>query len=155
MEQDGKVLDALQTCRRDARAAKRFFRKLLKGRGAAWQLVTDKLGGYAAAPRDLGLTANHRTGGYEHNPVEVTHRRNGERERPIRRFKVAEQAQRFLAVHAAIGNAFPVARHRLKAIRRRLGLRQALNTWDLAAGASQEVQYRHRSSDHNRLCPSI
>ena len=58
--------------RRDARAAQRFFRKLFKGQGESpWQVVTDKLGSYAASRRDLGLTAGHRTGRYENNRAEV------------------------------------------------------------------------------------
>jgi putative transposase len=50
VDQDGDVIDILVQRRRDARAAKRFFRKLLKGQGSEprW-LITDKLGSYAAA----------------------------------------------------------------------------------------------------------
>ena len=44
VDQDGDVIDILVQQHRDARAAKRFFRKLLKGQGTApWRLVTDKL----------------------------------------------------------------------------------------------------------------
>ena len=44
VDQDGDVIDILVQRRRDAGAAKRFFRKLLKGQGSEprW-LVTDKL----------------------------------------------------------------------------------------------------------------
>ena len=137
VDQDGDVLDILVTRRRDARAAKRFFRKLLKGQGGSpWQLVTDKLGSYAAARRDLGLTAAHRTGRYENNRAEVSHQHSRGRERHMRRFKSAGQAQRFLAVHAAIGNAFRVARHRLQAIHYRLCREQAFHAWDLATCGS-------------------
>ena len=112
------------TRRRDARAAKRFFRKLLKGQGGSpWQLVTDNLGSYAAARRELGLAATHRTGRYE----KVSHQHTRERERQMRHFKSGAQAQCFLAVHAAIQNAFRVARHRLKAMYHRLLREQAFN----------------------------
>lgn len=44
VDQDGDVLDILVQRHRNARAAKRFFRKLLKGQGSTpWKLVTDKL----------------------------------------------------------------------------------------------------------------
>ena len=70
----GDVLDILVTRRRDARAAKRFFRKLMKGPGRSpWQLVTDKLGSYVADRGDLGLTAALRTGRYENNQAEESH----------------------------------------------------------------------------------
>src|ERR671912_2798158 len=54
VDQDGNVLDILVQRRRDKRAAKKFFRKLLKGltyvpRG----VITDKLKSYGAAKRDL------------------------------------------------------------------------------------------------------
>ncbi|HYB37980.1 MAG TPA: DDE-type integrase/transposase/recombinase, partial [Mycobacterium sp.] len=46
-------LDILVSCRRDAKAAKRFFRKLLKRRCASPRvLVTDKLRSYAVAHRE-------------------------------------------------------------------------------------------------------
>ena len=136
-DQDGDVLDILVTRCRDARAAKRFFRKLLKGQvGSPWQLVANKLGSFAAARRDLGLTAAHRTGRYENNRAEVSHQHSRGRERHMRRLKSAGQAQRFLAVHAARGNAFRVARHRLRARHYRLCREQALHAWDLATCGS-------------------
>ena len=135
--QDGDVLDILVTRRRNARAAKRFFRKLRKGQGGSpSQLVTDKLESYAAARRDLGLTAAHRTGRYENNRAEVSHQHSRGRERHMRRFKSAGQAQRFLVVHAALGNAFRVACHRLQARHYRLCREQAFHAWDLATCGS-------------------
>ena len=60
--------------RRDARAAKRFFRKLLKGKGRSpLQPVTGKLRSYATARREVGLSATHRNGQYENNRAEVSH----------------------------------------------------------------------------------
>ena len=137
VDPDGDSLDILVTHRRDARAGKRFFRKFWKGQGgSAWQIVTDKLGSYAAAHRDLGLTAALRTGRYEKNRAEVSHQPSRERERHMRRFKPAGQAQRFLAVHTAAGYTFRVARHRLKAIRSRLCREQAFHAWDWATYVS-------------------
>src|SRR5262249_34983745 len=48
--QPGSVLDSLVACRRDTRAASRFFRKLLKGlEDVPRVLITDKLRSYGAA----------------------------------------------------------------------------------------------------------
>ena len=78
------------TRRRDARAARRFLCKLLKGQGGSpWQLVTDQLGSYAAARRDPGLTAAYRIGRHENNRTEVSHQHSRGRERHMRRFKPA------------------------------------------------------------------
>jgi putative transposase len=52
VDQDGDVLDILVQTRRDQRAAKRFFRKLLKGLHYVPRLpITDQLGSYGAARR--------------------------------------------------------------------------------------------------------
>ena len=50
VDQSGEVLDILVQKRRDTKAAKRFFRKLLKGlRYVPRAIVTDKLASYGAA----------------------------------------------------------------------------------------------------------
>ena len=49
----GVVLDILVQSRRDAKAAKRLLRKLLKKQGKAPRvMITDKLASYGAAKRD-------------------------------------------------------------------------------------------------------
>ena len=54
MDQDGEVVDILVQKHRDQRAAKRIFRKLLKGlRYVPRLIVTDKLGSYGVARREL------------------------------------------------------------------------------------------------------
>jgi putative transposase len=54
VDEHGNVLDVLVQSRRNAKAAKRFFRKLLKGlRYAPRVLVTDKLASYGVAHREL------------------------------------------------------------------------------------------------------
>ena len=61
VDQDGNVLDILVQSRRSATAAKRFFRKLLKGlRYIARVIVTDKLKSYAAAQREILPSVEHR-----------------------------------------------------------------------------------------------
>ena len=61
VDQDGNVLDILVQSRRSATAAKRFFRKLLKGlRYVPRVIVTDKLKSYAAAQREILPSVEHR-----------------------------------------------------------------------------------------------
>ena len=105
-------------------------------RGVPWQLVTAKLGSYAAARRELALAATHRTGRYENNRAEVSPQHTRERERQMRHFKSGAQALCCLAVHAAIQNAFWVAHHRLKAMNHRFLREQTCNTWKLATCVS-------------------
>ena len=65
VDQDGDVIDILVQRRRNANAAKRFFRKLLKGQGSEprW-LITDKLRSYGAAHRSVMLSVEHLTARY-------------------------------------------------------------------------------------------
>src|SRR6202012_20993 len=54
VDQDGHVLDILVQSRRNAKAAKRFFRKLLKGlQYTPRVIVTDKLKSCGVAKRDI------------------------------------------------------------------------------------------------------
>src|SRR6266545_4374950 len=54
VDQHGNVLDILVQSRRNKAAAKKFFRKLLKGcQYVPRVLITDKLGSYAAAKKDV------------------------------------------------------------------------------------------------------
>ena len=62
VDQDGDVLDILVQPRRDRKAAKRFFRKLLKGQARSpLRLVTDKLKSYRAAHREVMPSVVHDT----------------------------------------------------------------------------------------------
>ena len=61
VEQPGNVLDVLVQSRRNAVAAKKFFRRWLKGlRYVPRVLVTDKLGSYQVAHRELMSSVEHR-----------------------------------------------------------------------------------------------
>ena len=85
VDQDGDVIDVLVQRYRNARAAKRFFRKLLKGHGSKpWRLVTDKLKSYSAARREVMPSVHHDTGQYANNRAEVSHEPTGQRERLMR-----------------------------------------------------------------------
>src|SRR3954454_2695624 len=54
VDQHGFVLDVLVQSRRDKKAAKRLFRKLMKKQGQAPRvLITDKLRSYGAAKREV------------------------------------------------------------------------------------------------------
>jgi putative transposase len=60
VDQDRNVLDILVQRRRDKRAAKKFFRKLLKGLAYVPRvIVSDKIKSYAAAKREI-LGGEHR-----------------------------------------------------------------------------------------------
>ena len=110
VDQDGDVIDILVQPRRDRRAAERFFRKLLKGQGAEpLRLVTDKLRSYGAAHRTTMPSVRHDTRQYANNRAEVSHQPTRQRERQMRRFKSAGQAQHFFSARKASTKSFLAA----------------------------------------------
>ena len=81
VDQDGDVIDLLVQVRRDRHAARRFFRKLLKGQGREpRRLITDKLRSYSAAHGILMPSVVHSTQQYENNRAEVSHQPTRQRE---------------------------------------------------------------------------
>jgi putative transposase len=137
VDQDGDTLDVLVQKRRNAKAATRFFRKLLKGLGYAPRvMVTDKLASYAAAREGLMPAVEHRKGGRLNNRAENSHQPTRERERRMRRFKSMRQAQRFLSVHGAVSNHFRACRHRLRARHYREIMRRRFEDWRVITGAA-------------------
>ena len=81
--------------RRDTQAALRLMRKLLKKQGFAPKLlVTDKLGSYGAAFRQLRLACPHDHGLRKNNRAENSHQIVRRRERKMQRFKSSRSASR-------------------------------------------------------------
>ena len=105
VDSEGEVLDFCIQSKRNKAAALKLMRKLPKTRGFAPRVVvTDKLRSYAAAFRELGLSARHEQGRRTNNRAENSHQPVRRRERKMQRFKSAGSAQRFLSIHAAIYN---------------------------------------------------
>ena len=130
VDQHGNVLDILVQSRRNTNAAKRFFRKLLKGLCYVPRvIVTDKLGSYGAAKREILPGVEHRQSRYLNNRCEVSHQPTRRRERHMRRFKSVRHAQQFLATHTPIHNHFQLRRHRLSASEYRVARDCAFLSW--------------------------
>ena len=131
VDQNGHVLDILMQSRRNRQAAKRFFRKLLKGlRYAPRVLVTDKLKSYAAAKLHIMPGVEHRQHKGLNNRAELSHQPTRQRERQMRRFKSPGHAQRFLSAHGPINNIFRCQRNGLSAAQYRHVRTQAFSLWN-------------------------
>jgi putative transposase len=125
---------------RNTKAAKRFFCKLLKGLCYVPRvIVTNKLGSYAAAKREILPGIEHRQSRYLNNRCEVSHQPIRRRERHMRRFKSARQAQQFLATHTPIHNHFQLRRNHLSASEYRAARDRAFATWRNATDAALEA----------------
>jgi putative transposase len=115
VDQHGTVLDILVTSQRDAKAATRFFRKLLTGLEYLPRvLITDKLASYPVAHR-LMRSVERRRSKYLNNRAENSHQLTRHRERAMKRFTSPGHAQRFLAAFSGISPHFRPGRHRLGA----------------------------------------
>jgi putative transposase len=117
--------------RRNRQAARRFFRKLLKGlRYAPWVLFTDKLKSNAAAKAQIMPDVEHRQHNGLNDLVELSYRPTRQRERQMRRYKSPRHPQRFLSAHRTINNVFRCQRNCLSAQRYRHGRTQAFSLWN-------------------------
>jgi putative transposase len=92
-------------------------------------MIADKLGSYGAARRDMGLSIEHRQHKGLNNRAENSRQPTRQRERQMKRFKSARQAQRFLSIHDPIRNLFHVRRHQLTAPTYRKARRAAFEAW--------------------------
>jgi putative transposase len=137
VDQDGIVLDVLVQSRRNAKAAKRFFRKLLKGlRYAPRVLITDKLASYQVAHRELMPSVEHRRSKYLNNRAENSHQPTRQRERAMRRFKTPAHAQRFLSAFGVISSHFRPRRYRLSASDYREVMADGFAVWRETTGST-------------------
>ena len=137
VDNEGEVLDFLVQTRRNAKAAVKLMRKLLKKHGwAPTRITTDKLGSYHVAFRTLGLTAEHIDDKRANNRAENSHQPVRRRERKMQRFKSPGSAQRFLNVQSAVYNTFYVQRHLLKRGTFKQLRSAAFNAWENAVVAA-------------------
>jgi len=129
-----EVVDVFIQKRRDGKAAKRFFRRILKKyHDEPRIIVTDKLGSYRVAHREIFPDAVHNTSQYANNRAELSHEPTRVRERGMRKFKSMKQAQRFLDVHASVYNLFNLGRHLVSAKTYKLFRLRAFVSWEKAA----------------------
>jgi putative transposase len=130
VDQDGHVLDILVQRRRDKQAAKRFFRKLLKGcQYVPRVIITDKLRSYGAAKRTILPSVEHRQHRYLNNRAENSHQPTRQRERRMQGFKSPGHAQRFLSAYGPIAQYFRPRRHRFSAPEYRQEMSKRFDTW--------------------------
>ncbi len=136
VDQEGNVLDILVQSRRNTAAARKFFRKLLKGCTYVPRvLITDKLGSYEAAKKEVMPSVEHRKHKRLNNRAENSHQPTRQRERTMRRFKSPGHAQRFLSAFGPIREHFCPRRHRLKAEEYRRERARRFQVWNELTGA--------------------
>jgi putative transposase len=137
VDQHGNVLDILVQSRRNALAARKFFRKLLKGlRYVPRVLVTDKLASYGPAYRVVMPSVQHRQSKYLNNRAENSHQPTRQRERAMKRFTSPGHAQRFLSAFSGISPHFRPRRHLLSAADYRQVMADRFTVWNEITGVA-------------------
>lgn len=130
IDANGDVLDILVQPRRNAKAARRFLKRLISQFGYPRVLITDKLRSYFKPIHNLAPGADHRAHKGLNNKIEGSHRPTRRREKILGRFKSPRQAQRFLAAHDQISIIFRPRRYRLSTISYRHARVDAFDLWD-------------------------
>ncbi len=130
VDQEGYELDILIQSRRNKKAAKRFFKQLLKGlQFVPRVLITDKLKSYAAAKTEILPGVEHRQHKGINNRAENSHQPTRQQEKQMRKFKSTKQVQRFLYLHGQLRNLFFAGRYKNSAGLIRAKLLSALGCW--------------------------
>jgi putative transposase len=112
---NGDVLDTLVQTRRNAKAAKRFLKRLLAAFGEPRVVINDKLRSYIKPIKALAPDADHHAHKGLNNAIEVSHRPTRKREKILGGFKSRRQAQRFLFAHDQINLIFRPRRYQITA----------------------------------------
>jgi putative transposase len=138
VDQDDNVLDILVQSRRNKHAAKKFFRKLLKGlQYVPRVIITEKLKSDGAAKWEILPGVEHRQSRYLNNRCEHSHRPTRQREYRMQGFKSPGHAQRFLSAYGPIAQHFRPRRHRLSASAYRQEMQNRFASWGEIAGTEQ------------------
>ena len=105
VDQNGQVIDVLVTPRRDAEAARRFFRRALSSlKVVPSEVVTDAAPVYPRVLDELVPAAWHHVEQYENNRIEADHGRLKHRLRPMRGLRTDHTAQVIIAGLAFLQN---------------------------------------------------
>jgi putative transposase len=135
VDQDGYILDEIVQTRRDTKAAKRLLRRLLKKQGCPpRRMITDKLGSYGSARRQIMPAVEHRSHKGLNNRAENSHVPLRKRERAMQGFRSPGGLQRFITVHSAVRNHFVPPRSRRSALATHLRRVDAMARWKAVAG---------------------
>jgi putative transposase len=135
VDQEGYVLDILVQHRRNKAAAKKSFRKLLKGfRDVPRVIITDTLKSYDAAKREILPGVEHRQHRSLNNRVENSHQPTRPRERRTQGFKSPGDVQRFLSAYGPIAQHVRPRRHRVSAQAYRQEMVHRFQGWQEVTG---------------------
>src|SRR5438270_11674837 len=102
-------------------------------------LLTDKPVSYGAANRQVMPGIKQRQHKGLNNRAENSHQPTRRRERQMKQFKSAGQAQRFLSAHDQINNLFNIRRDHATAAEHRASRTQTFRVWSEICGVAAMI----------------
>jgi putative transposase len=137
VDQDGYVLDEIVQARRNTKAAKRLLKRLLKKQGCPpRRMITDKLGSYAAARRQVMPAIEHRQHKGLNNRAENSHLPLRRREQAMQGFRSPGGLQKFVSIFSAVRNLFVPPQSRRSALATHLHRLNAMAEWKSAVSTA-------------------
>jgi len=105
IDQHGQVIDVFLSARRDAQAARRFFRRALEMlKVTPSEVVTDAAAVYPAVLDERIPSAWHHVEQHANNPIEADHSQLKHRLRPIARRRLVSRPARLASTPAAMSS---------------------------------------------------
>src|SRR5262249_44073226 len=152
VDQDDNLLDLLVQSRRNKKAAKQFFRKLLKGLLDVPRVVmTDKLKSYGAATREILPGGEPRQSRYRNNRCANSHRPVRQREHRRRGCQSPGHAQRFLSTYGPLAQHVRPRRHRRPAAVYRDERKHRFERWAEITGTKRAASRVDRTEERHPL----
>jgi putative transposase len=111
VDDEGEVLEAVVTAKRDKAAALKLLKRIMKKYGRPRTIVTDGLRAYSAAMNEIGAADRHKVGPRLNNRAENSHQPFRRRERAVQQFRSMKTLQKFSSIHAQVHNLFNQERH--------------------------------------------
>jgi putative transposase len=130
IDHEGTVIDCFVSKRRNKRAALKFLKKMVKIHTPPKQIITDKLGSYRAALRELDMSHLQETQRYKNNQIENSHLHFRRREKIMNRFRSMGLLQKFTAIQSQFQNHFNHERHNEKRQAFKTLRQSSLDTWN-------------------------
>ncbi|MDA8637924.1 IS6 family transposase [Rhodospirillales bacterium] len=135
VDHEGEVLESFVTKRRDKAAALAFLKKAMKRFGKPKTIVTDRLGSYKAAIREMNVANKQETRRWLNNRAENSHLPIRRRERAMQRFRRMRSLQKFVSLHSSVHNHFNNERHLNSRDQFKLQRSAALQEWQQLCAA--------------------
>ena len=129
VDQEGEVLEAFVSKKRDRKAALKFLRELMKRYPRPDAIITDRLRSYRAALRELGGSGRHQAGRWLNNRAENSHLPFRRREHAMLRFRRMRSLQKFATVHSVVYNHFNLRRSLCSRDNSKINRAAALAKW--------------------------